>query len=487
MPDFLAIDWEQDGLYGLDASVQKDRVRVRKSFRLKWPEGLDVSANPQQAGEWLGGELKQLGVTAKQALISFAREDAVVRQLELPVTPDDELPELVRFQAATKSTVPIDQLHLDFLPLPYAEGAETRDVLMATIANTRVERLRAIASAADFEIESISLSSVAAADLVARTEARRQLTSDDPTLILSCHGERLEITLVRLGNVLTTHSTQLQGESEDANNKSVVAEINRLRVSMHRMLPDASIGRVWIFGGNEHASLQATLADRLPCDVELLDPFEVANATLEPRPDDLAVYAGPLGMMLGRESQLIPGLDFLNPRKPVVKPDVRKQNAMIAAIAILVLLSVGIIWFQMKLASLDEQVTDRQSQVSEAKSTIKSGTSTMEAAALVNQWETGDVDVLEKLTELNDLLPGTERVFLSEVHVTAANSGRTKYSLQAAGSALDRQEVASLKDRFHESKYDVIPTIDGKVRSERKYSQPFDINVQIQHPQKPKK
>lgn len=487
MPDYLALDWEQDGIYGLDANVQRDRVRVRKSFHLTWPEGLDVSANPQQAGEWLGGELQRLGVTSKQALVSFAREDAVVRQLELPITPDDELPELVRFQAATKSTIPIDQLHLDFLPLPYAEGATTRDVLMATIGNSRVERIRKIGTAAGFEIESISLSSVAAADLVARTEAKRQLTSDDPTLILSRHGERLEITLVRLGNVLTTHSTQLGREDDDANNKAILAEINRLRVSMHRMLPDASIGRVWVFGGQEHAGLQAALVDRLPCDVELLDPFEVANADLDPRPDELAVYAGPLGMMLSRESKLIPGLDFLNPRKPVVKPDLRKQNTMIAAIAILLLLSVGIIWFQMKLANLDERIADRQSEVSDAKTTIKNGTATMESVGMVKQWESGNVDMLGKLTQLNDLLPGTKRVYLSEVHASAANSGHTKYSLQAAGNALNRQEVASLKDRFYDAKYDVIPTVDGRVRSERTYSQPFDIKVQIQHPKQPKK
>ena len=45
--------------------------------------------------------------------------------------PDDELPDIVRMQAATKSPTPLDRLRLDFVPLP--NRGEGREVLLATI------------------------------------------------------------------------------------------------------------------------------------------------------------------------------------------------------------------------------------------------------------------------------------------------------------------------------------------------------------------
>ena len=103
MPDLLAIDWEKRQLCGLDAEVTRGSVVVRRCFTLTWPEDLDPISQHQEAGQWLKDELARIGVTSKQVMVTLPTEDAVVRQLELPNAPDEELPDLVRFQAADKS------------------------------------------------------------------------------------------------------------------------------------------------------------------------------------------------------------------------------------------------------------------------------------------------------------------------------------------------------------------------------------------------
>ena len=482
MADFLALDWEEDGVLGVDASVQRNHVSIRSSFQLAWPEGLDLAKDHEQIGLWLKRELESRGVLARQALVSLAREDAVVRQLELPNTPDDELPELVRFQAATKSTVPLNQLHLDFLPTPVAPDAVNRDVLIASIKNLQVETIQKIATSAGFEVKSIGLSSLSSAELVALAEREHEGATENLSLVLARHAERVEITLMRLGRVLTTHSAQLHEQVDAENNREIVSEINRLRVSMHRTLPDASIGRVWVFGCEEETqSLRQTLTDRLQCEVRALDPFDAIKATVVPHPTETALFAGPLGMLAAIEQRLVPTLDFLNPRKPVVKPDKRKRTAIIGSAISAVVLIAGITGFQMYLDGLDDQIGQRNAQITEQNILLKDGLPVLKAVALIDAWETGDVDILDQLIKTNDVLPGTERIFLTDLKMAATNTGKTRLTIQASGGAVDRKDVDSLNARFHDAKYDVLPLPLGKRRSDRKYAYPFDVNVQIPH------
>src|SRR5882757_6087674 len=134
MPDILAIHWDKRRLRVVEASIGST-VRVNQSFTLDIPETLKST--------WLRDALRQKGTTARQAIVCLAREEAILRQLELPDAPDDELPSLVYFQASTRSTTPLDQLVVDYLPLPRRAGSVQRDVLLATAPKSTVDPIRA--------------------------------------------------------------------------------------------------------------------------------------------------------------------------------------------------------------------------------------------------------------------------------------------------------------------------------------------------------
>src|ERR1700722_10365310 len=151
MSEFLALDWDDQQLLALDAQVAPTSVHVRKRVHFEWTAEARPFEHAEAAGKQLRLELDRVGVAATKALVSLPREEAVVRLLELPECSDDELPELVRLQAATRSAVPLDRLLLDFLPLPRIAGIAGRRVLMVTLGKPAADRIQAVLTAAGLQ------------------------------------------------------------------------------------------------------------------------------------------------------------------------------------------------------------------------------------------------------------------------------------------------------------------------------------------------
>ena len=152
MTSMLIVTWDRRRAYALQA----DSGTVSAAWTEEWPEGVTFA---QGAGPWLQQEWSRAGLSAQSLWVVLPREDVVLRHLELPQAPDDELPDLVRFQASGRSTVPIDQLNLDFIPLPADARREGRDVLAATIPKTLTEQVRKLARELDRELAGLSFTS----------------------------------------------------------------------------------------------------------------------------------------------------------------------------------------------------------------------------------------------------------------------------------------------------------------------------------------
>ena len=91
---------------GLDAQVGPHTAHLRNRIQLEWTAEARPSEHAEAAGKQLRAKLHEDGITVIHVLVSLPREEAVVRLLELPECTDDELPELVRLQAATRSPSP---------------------------------------------------------------------------------------------------------------------------------------------------------------------------------------------------------------------------------------------------------------------------------------------------------------------------------------------------------------------------------------------
>ncbi|MEX1095298.1 MAG: pilus assembly protein PilM [Planctomycetales bacterium] len=483
MSDFIALDWERQHLIGLDAHSAKGRVHIRQCFRLAWPE--ECAADAARAGKWLKQELHQLGVKARQVLVSLPREEAVVRQLDVPDVPDHELPELVRLQAETKSASSLDRLVLDFLPLPRSAEAAGRQVLVVTIPREKLERLRGVIDAAGLELVSVGISPVGAAELVARTD-RTQAASGETTLVVARTGKRVEISLMRQNQLLFTHSTQLHGDDDETDSRAALAEIRRTLGAQARVDAAMSVARARIIGTeDENSTLRRLLAEHLECQVDAIDPLSDAPITVESIDTSHrhSAYAGPLGMLLAGQGPLVPAVDFLHPREPVVRRDLRKLKLGLAAAGValgLAALYGNTLW---RVRGLDRQIAEMNDEVDRLAKSVENGKPQVAAALVVDDWNRHTVDPLARLVDLDGPLPGSQRLYLKSYSVLPATGTGTP-RIEGVGFAKERHDVQSLADDLSARGYAVQPRTIARETDDSEYPWRADLrfSVPIQRP-----
>lgn len=482
MSDFLAIDWEQQQLCGIAADAGADRVRVHNCFRLVWPDGIDPVADPAGGGRWLKEQFQSLGVSAKQCLVTLPREDVVVRHLELPQVPAEELPDLVRFQASTKSSLPLDQLRLDYLPLPARSGFTGNDVLMATVPIEVTKAIAELLQAAGMELAAVGISPIAATELVVRTEPRNVMSQDDASLVIARHGNRVEISVIRQQHLIFTHSARLMVEDEQKRNVAILAEISRALVALQKQLSVIRIVRAWVLGEpDENTSLLEALTARLQCDVQTIDPLSapgVDNRAPE-APGNRALYAGPVGMLLSQSSPLVPTIDYLHPRRPAVKRDRRKLKAGLMAAGVLLLLGLGYSARQMYLSDLDSDLAEIRDEDRSLGTLIKRGQPVVESAELVAEWERDRTSWLMPMNEVVTAMAGTERTYLTEWRFETT-PGKHVGKIRGTGQARERADVDRLNQKLVDQKaYQVRPKPIMPSGHDQDYRFRFDLDVDL--------
>jgi Tfp pilus assembly PilM family ATPase len=438
MANRLAIDWEPHRLCGIQADVSSGGIRIQKAFSIEASEA--VINDPSTLGHWLADELKSNRIDAKQLSVSLPRENVVVRHLELPYVSDAELPDLVNYQAAAKSTIPMGQLLLDYVPLPEKSSAG-RQVLVATVNKELVDTIRTAAGNAGLELVSVGVSSIAAAELITRAEANFGHAPGDVSVIVAQHGDRVEITLWE-GAVYFTHSTLSSSES------AVLAEISRAVIAVQKQIPDASIHRAWIIGdARDSGELGNAIKGRFDCQVSYFDPFTARGVSMGCSVPDgsAAAFAGPIGQLLGQSTGRANSIvDFLRPRKAVVKTDFQKvKKYAIAAAVVVVLLGLFTYrWFEVN--RLDAETAKANSEAVEREEQNTALEPRVEQTGKVSEWVAGSVNWLEESKQLTETMNGTDNYYLTRLRF--ANGSRSVLgTVNAKGHAKHRVEVEALK------------------------------------------
>src|SRR5215470_7554037 len=106
MSEFLSIEWEHEHVCGVQAQLMPGKVRIERTF---------------------------------------------VKRIELPEVGDEELPVMVRLQAGAKSSVALEELALDFIPLPRRSEVPGREVLLATVPRQTMDEVIAVCRSGGLE------------------------------------------------------------------------------------------------------------------------------------------------------------------------------------------------------------------------------------------------------------------------------------------------------------------------------------------------
>ena len=480
MPDILAIHWERRRLRMVEATIG-NAVRVSRGFVIDIPE-------PAPAG-WLRDALRRHGVTARQAVVCLPRENAILRQLELPSAPDDELPALVHFQASTRSTTPLDQLLLDFLPLPPRTGSSQKDVLFASVPRVAVDAIRSALTEAGVELTSLTISSFALAELAMRVESAQRQSPVRRSLVILEDLNRLEVVLLGDRQPIATHMVRPQ--SDELGHPIIAnaaAEISRVLVPAQPWLVENRVERICLLGdSSEWSGLANVLTERWECPVENLDAqIQAAIPGLDPAKfsGSLSQFAPVLGLALSRLTPHAPAFDLLHPRQPKPRRDPRKLQLAIGAAAALLLVAMGTSFVQLTLSSLDASIKNARSTEIELNSQLKSGQPVLNAARAIGDWKMRDVNQLQQLVELDELMQGTERLYVSEYSFGPA-TGDAIAKLQATGNARERDDWQQLAQRLVDARrYRVKPRELTQVSRDPDYANRFELDTELIPPVK---
>ncbi|MCA9004129.1 MAG: hypothetical protein KDA70_02560 [Planctomycetaceae bacterium] len=475
MADYLAINWEKTGLTGVEGHLGVSGVSVKRAFQINWPEQLHPEKDPVSAGSWLKNEFNRLKLTAKQILISFPRHDTTIRLLEIPEVPLEEVPEIVQLQTATRSSVPLNQLLLDYLLLPPREGKATRDVLVASIAKQTHDQVIKTFHSMGLETAATGISSINTAVWITHIIPA---VLEAPTLIVNQVDTNLEITLIHQRQILFTSSTAMGSSDPAVVDQTIQTEINRFLLSRSSQLGGEKISQILLIGGRPQCA--AVLQERQQCDVEIIDPLQQEQFSHEPSEEltSPGVLAGPLGILYSLQQKRLETVDFLHPHKADQKPDRRKlQIGLGVAGAVLILLTALYMTHQ-SVSDLDEQIAERQKIQRDLDELLKRGQPTLESVALIQKWENSNSKSLKVLQELETILPGTDRIYLNELDVNRSASQSSLSRLRAIGNAKDDLDARDLNQQLSKNNFRVHPKRSTNKTYDSEYPVPFEIDAE---------
>jgi Tfp pilus assembly PilM family ATPase len=484
MPDFLALEWEQDRVDVVVADVSSGAVRVRKCFTLSKPENI-TWWEPEVAGRWLKTELATHGVRGERTLITLPREITVVKRFDFPNVPEEELAQAVRFHVGAKSSAPIDELAFDYVPLPRVSAElPGREVLTATLPKAALNGIVATCAAAGCELVSLGLTPIAISQLIARADdAAGAASIFGASLVVFRHRSRIEISVLRQGHLLFSHAARLTADDPKLAQQAIVSEVSRALVALNGMQSGVKIDRGWMLVESDDNEFATTsLSTRLGCEVRPLDPFSLLDCELAASelPPDRSEFAGPIGMLLAQAEARVPTLDFLNPRKPPVKRNVRKQRATAIAVGVAALLALTGSVYAWHLHGLSKQIDDLAGEDRHLKTVLERGEATLKSVALVRQWNEATVPWLDEAVRFSEKMPPTDRIYLSSVRFDP-QTGKTLGKIKFEGYARDRSDVMSLSEKLvgNDEKYRTLPHIVRPDPKDSVYPWRFDEELLI--------
>ena len=445
MADLLALSWDRHRLTGIEFSPASSGPRVISTLSAEWPE------QPPTAS-WLRETLRKSGVNAKQVTLALPREDAVLRLLELPDVADDELPTLVRFQAASRSAQSIDQLLLDYLPLPMRSGVAQKEVWLATALLTTVDPIRKLLTEAGLDLVQVTLSSLCLAELIARGEARQSFDPQGANLVVLRDRARMELAVVSQRQLIAAHAVKWSSVNDIPPVSKMLAEVSRVLVQVQAWLPEGTLQRAWVIGDdNDVGELPAALGQRWNCPVQRFDPWNDSGISTGSAKAEgpSSVYATAAGLTLIHSGPLCPKLDLLHPRQQPPKRDPRKPLYAAAAAAGLLVTAVSTGFIQQSLASYDASIESARIKEAKMKQELKEREPVFVASKAVEDWQSRSTNQLQQLAELHDVMKGTENLVIADYKFDPS-IGDVTAKISAVGLARSRFDAEQYFQRLAE-------------------------------------
>lgn len=475
MAQNLVIEWDREQLIVATGSASGSSIQLNQVVPVDRAPGLQ----PDELGRELSTALNNAGLKAASAVVVFPRELVTFFRIELPNLPEAELPEMVQMQAATRLTVPVESVCLDFAPLPVAAGSETREVLLVTAPRQHVEEARACLSFCEIALDGIKVSSFS---IAAAAEHGNLVGSTSPgTLeaLVALTSDSIEMIFLANKQVVFSHSGS-SWSSLDGVEQAVRTEISRARMAAAEDLGSYQVSRLTLLGSHDiTAAIPDSVASRLnDAEVVRVAPSEQLVTGSFPETVTAADVLAIAGVITANRNAG-ESVDLVNPRKPVEKKDLRRVKTLGAVAAVLILLAVGYNWRAGRVAEIQRQADDLNAETEEIESDYKISKSLRTVGQRLQNWKDRDRSQLDMINQIRELMVDTQQVYIKQI-TSKVSTGDALGTIVIRGFAKERVDVEDLGQVLTDAGYVVEPNEIPNSMQDPKY--PVELNLEVRIP-----
>lgn len=484
MARLLALEWDDTEARVAVASSRAGGVAFEHAFavdlRSGGAEAAQANVGPKIAAALAARRLARVG-----ALVAVGRSDVELRRLSLPSAPDDELPDMVRFQAMREFSALGEDWPLDFLSIdepstqagPLSEGADqSRNVLAAAVDPELVDKIRATCHAAGLKPSRLVLRPCAAASLVCRQGAA---LPGQVRLLVDLSADEADLTVIVDQKVVFLRRARLHGNpltSADAS-EALVSEIRRTVVAAQNQLRGPRVELILLCGaGAGHKRLVESIGDQLPAPLELFDPFGGARVEGDLRrslPENADRFAPLLGALWDELEGTPHALDFLNPRRRPEPPSRRNTFAASAlGVAVLVLLLLG--WGRVQQIWLNAEISRLSGESKKLDEQVDRAQDLQDAVDEIEKWTAAGNDVvwLDELRWLSENFPDAQDAMLTQLTLSVS-SGKGEMTLDGQARSVDAVTRLDADLQGESNRYS--HRMAGKTKKEDESKRPYPV------------
>jgi Tfp pilus assembly PilM family ATPase len=474
MSRLIAIEWDNREARVAVASEKRGQAVVEDVFAIPF----EPTTGPKEIGRQLAAGLSAHRIRGGNTLVAVGRNSIELKLFNLPPAPDDDLPEMVRFQSPREFTSWADGWPLDYVSLS-EDPEQQRMVLAATIAPEIVKQVEETCQIAGLKPENLVLRPCAAASLLTRT---KKLTGDEPQLLIDLLADEMDLTVTIRGRVVFTRTARLPNDALATADfaKPLVAEVRRTIGAAQNQLGGRRVERVWLCAGSdEQNELARHLAESLNLPTELFDPFvEVPQAgNLEiARGSHRGRFAPVLGMVIDAAAESQHAIDFLNPKRRPEKPS-QRPRALIYATAAVLLVGLFGAWYWSFLNSLDGQIADLKNQNLAKQKTADKFKPVVDKVAAIEAWQAENVNWLNELKRMAEKLPPADGVMFTDLKLNAQTGGGGKIAFN--GLVKETAMVQTLENSLRDPKHQVESSYTAPKDEVKPYKYEFETGVTV--------
>ncbi|HXX95333.1 MAG TPA: hypothetical protein VEN81_17045 [Planctomycetota bacterium] len=304
-----------------------------------------------------GKALQKCGISATRAILLVQRGQALLRDLELPESPPDQLVSMVRFQVEKEIPLPIDQIRYSYIETGRSQG------------KVRVQVVAVPREVLDPAIAAIEGAGVKVTNLYVTSFGLLSLArKDELVALVEVSGEEAEILVADQGSMPLSRTASM---AEGFDLERVVQEVNRTLLSFSAKSSAREIKKVILAGEGPQASeLAQSLRQRLSREVVCVGPGDLETA---------AAVGICRSVSLGLA---IP--DLLNPPTFVKKFRLTRLHRAVALAVIIVGLLVA--WSQSAISSKTKELDGKRAELKILEPRAAEILQLSRQTALAHQW-----------------------------------------------------------------------------------------------------